>query len=145
MTIFSHVHSVERISALSFLQNNGERRALSSATFPPMLLSHLNSKTKFVGSLSAHPVGIMRKEACIRCGRHLWFFLSRATDSAHDGQHLFREAPCHYTHLEGEQVPCMVLIVYYLAEFWPVTKHLVGLITNAWKAAGWPVCVNDYF
>jgi hypothetical protein len=72
------------------------------------------------------------------CSICLWCILSH---DAH-AQHFVRSLPRFYLCPNEELPPRLVVVVYYLAEFWPVTSHFVRLITGAWKTEGWAVSIS---
>ncbi|KAG8734411.1 hypothetical protein FRC11_014257 [Ceratobasidium sp. 423] len=51
--------------------------------------------------------------------------------------HYLRPPPRDSIELNGDQWPRLVLVVYYLEQFWPQTKHLIALTTGYWRQLGW--------
>jgi hypothetical protein len=54
-------------------------------------------------------------------------------------QHHIRPLPRMTVQVSGVPAPRMVMIVFYLDQFWPQTKHLCSLVLARWKTNGWPV------
>ncbi|CAE6434934.1 unnamed protein product [Rhizoctonia solani] len=51
--------------------------------------------------------------------------------------HFIRPAPQVNVHLRGMVAPRMAMVVYYLDQFWPQTKHLCSLVKHRWQVYGW--------
>ncbi|KAF8597009.1 hypothetical protein BDV93DRAFT_513684 [Ceratobasidium sp. AG-I] len=52
--------------------------------------------------------------------------------------HYIRPVPIISIERPGEDAPRMVMVIYYLEEFWPQAMHLRSLVTARWKTNGWP-------
>ncbi|KAG9090148.1 hypothetical protein FS749_000786 [Ceratobasidium sp. UAMH 11750] len=49
--------------------------------------------------------------------------------------HFIRRVPMFRPH--PVQIPRLLLLVYYLGQFWPMAEHIINNITSHWKALGW--------
>ncbi|KAG9093506.1 hypothetical protein FS749_014268 [Ceratobasidium sp. UAMH 11750] len=56
--------------------------------------------------------------------------------------HYVRPAPRVYNEEPGGNAPRMAMLVYFLEQFWPQTKHLCALVAGRWKSFGWPCYVQ---
>ncbi|KAG8736225.1 hypothetical protein FRC10_009556, partial [Ceratobasidium sp. 414] len=56
--------------------------------------------------------------------------------------HYVRPAPRVYNEEPEESAPHMAMLVYFLDQFWPQTKHLCALVAGRWKSLGWPCYVE---
>ncbi|KAG8721069.1 hypothetical protein FRC08_016042, partial [Ceratobasidium sp. 394] len=49
--------------------------------------------------------------------------------------HLIRDVP--FMHVAPAVQPRLVVLVYYLSEFWPMAKNIIDSINNTWRTTGW--------
>ncbi|KAG8734422.1 hypothetical protein FRC11_014268 [Ceratobasidium sp. 423] len=51
--------------------------------------------------------------------------------------HYLRPPTRDSVELNGEDWPRLIMVVYYVEEFWPHAKHLITLTTGFWRQMGW--------
>ncbi|KDN38059.1 hypothetical protein RSAG8_09744, partial [Rhizoctonia solani AG-8 WAC10335] len=56
--------------------------------------------------------------------------------------HYVRPIARESVELKSSAWPRMAMVVYYVEEFWPQTKHLISLIAGRWKQLGWECVVE---
>ncbi|KAF8695804.1 hypothetical protein RHS03_07891, partial [Rhizoctonia solani] len=71
------------------------------------------------------------------------FFSQEGTRSIEDAKESFVCPDCWDHHKDGlyplwtSKWPCLVMVVYYVQEFWPQMQHLITMTSRLWKQLGW--------
>jgi hypothetical protein len=81
--------------------------------------------------------GNMGLKGCIRCAFPTNFVSAYLPCFKHYVRPIAREKP----EPVDRPWPRLALLVYYVEQFWPQTKHLCALVSSLWKQMGWQVRV----